>query len=851
MGELMIRRNRGFTVPQYQSVGKGEKAAASTGSTKTSGGTGLSVSETLRELMGRVSQAENRTRESRGILQKGEAVLDEVQERLGRIAQLVRESAEGDPPDRAALQAELEQLREDIERMLTGAAVNGVPLFLDEDLDLEDGAKALLYTVMGELSPLPEEIQDVPDWVKQLLEKVEGGLTPDQAIKEMTNGEFTSLEDYLNSVDNISPELKQFLTELLLTGGDFTALAGSPLMSLLAGLEGINLELLMGLLTVSQGEQEALALELAPESGAAGTEGSVQETAAQPGATLQFGQTQVTGQDLSGVSFNPSTGQLTVSGTADVTIQGMGQEEQSILITGSGKVTLQHVNAPSLTVDTDAARLVSAGDHNTLGQVELREGASLTVDGSAPLTIGALRGGSTNTLRLTGGAVTVAQEKDDTSQPLTVPIVLEGATSLAVQAASVSDASGRTLEPFDLIWKALLPGWSSIASMEVDGRQTKTALMNGDPVRLWLSKGEHGYPVHGLIIQGKDASGRPQTRYAYLRWNQQSRSFQEVSMYPNPFEITGGQPGQDWVYEEESHTLRILSNQVTAVSGGAGTDINQEPFSGRIALSDGIGTVELALEGVVCRVEEGRAFDLGRGNDVILLLQSGTSTLFESGPGCAGISLGDGTTLCIDCVRPQDGGEADGILTATGGAGSAGIGWDNAGKGGQTGHILIRGGAGVGGGARGFMGSVTIIGGMVASTGGKGGGENMGISLQVGEDSMTLPQFRLSARTLRLDRLSVLTRQYAQAAQAAVEADRRWVSRVQEAYGALYGQLEQSYGALPNVCRYLDEKKRLLRDTDSASTLLEDMRRSLLDQPVQAMRTHNRRGTEDIGQLLR
>lgn len=116
---------------------------------------------------------------------------------------------------------------------------------------------------------------------------------------------------------------------------------------------------------------------------------------------------------------------------------------------------------------------------------------------------------------------------------------------------------------------------------------------------------------------------------------------------------------------------------------------------------------------------------------------------------------------------------------------------------------------------------------------------------------MTLPQFRLSARTLRLDRLNVLTRQYAQAAQAAVEADRRWVSRVQQAYGALYGQLEQSYGALPNVCRYLDQKKRLLRDTDSAGTLLEDMRRSILLQPTQAMRTHNRRGTENIGQLLR
>lgn len=851
MGELMIRRGGGFSVPQFQSVSREEKMAGSTGSGKVAGGTGLSISETLRELMSRVNQAENRTRASRGVLQTGEAVLDEVQERLGRIAQLAQESAEGEPPDRAVLQAELEQLREDIDRMLTSAVVDGVPLFLDGDPSLEDGAEALLYAVINEAAG-QEALQDIPDWVKELLDRVEGGLTPDQAIEEMTNGEFTSLEDYLNSVEDISPELKQFLTELLLTGGSEN-LAGSPLMALLAGLKGMNLELLMGLLTVSQSEQGTLEQGTAAQTAqTADTAGTAQETpSARPDAVLELGRVRVTGQDMSAVSYDSASNRLTIGGQADVTIQGMGQQGLSILLAGSGRVTLRNVDASVLTVTSDAARLFSAGERNTLGQLELREGASLTADGGAPLSVGLLRGDSSSALRLTGGAVTVSGEEGTNPEAPAVPVVLEGAALLAARAVNVSGADGRALEPFDLVWKTLLPGWSAVTSVEVNGRQAKITLMNGDPARLWLPKGENGYPIHGLVLQGKDASGRPRTRYAYLRWNQQAGAFREVSMYPNPFEVTGGEPGEDWVYEEESHTLRILSGRVTAVSGGTGTDLNQEPFSGRIALADGIGRVELALEGVVCRVEEGRAFDLGRGNEVSLLLPSGTSSLFESGTGCAGISLGDGTTLCIDCVKPQDGGQADGILTATGGAGSAGIGWDSAGKGGRTGHILIRGGAGVGGGVHSSMGSVTIIGGLVAAGGGKGGGENMGISLQVGEDSMTLPQFRLSARTLRLDRLNVLTRQYAQAAQAAVEADRRWVSRVQQAYGALYGQLEQSYGALPNVCRYLDQKKRLLRDTDSAGTLLEDMRRSILLQPTQAMRTHNRRGTENIGQLLR
>ena len=34
-------------------------------------------------------------------------------------------------------------------------------------------------------------------------------------------------------------------------------------------------------------------------------------------------------------------------------------------------------------------------------------------------------------------------------------------------------------------------------------------------------------------------------------------------------------------------------------------------------------TLELTLDGVECRVAEGRAFDLGRGNAVVLLLQRG------------------------------------------------------------------------------------------------------------------------------------------------------------------------------------------------------------------------------------
>ena len=172
---------------------------------------------------------------------------------------------------------------------------------------------------------------------------------------------------------------------------------------------------------------------------------------------------------------------------------------------------------------------------------------------------------------------------------------------------------------FDLVWKALLPGWGALTSLTVDGRQIQTALGQSFPIRLWLDKGDpsHGWPVHALALRGKDALGRLKTRYAYLRWDQRARAFQEVPMYPNPFTVTGGEDGLDWIYEEEPHALHILSSRVTALSGGVGTDADQVPFSGRIVLADRIGRIALDLEGVDCRVSFGRAFDLGRENQEI------------------------------------------------------------------------------------------------------------------------------------------------------------------------------------------------------------------------------------------
>ncbi len=1017
MSELTIRRDREISAARYRAAEKAEKTEKGGGPIQRTEKTpGFTLSETLRQMLSGSSRTESQIRESRRTLQSGEAVLAEVQENLSRMEALAREAAGEGETDRGALQAQLDRLRQEIDRIMRSAA-GGADLFLDGDA--EDGADALLYALLSDAAAG----QDLPGWLtqggltadqllsalgldktasgadlmaaiigssldgnsaagrlaalylgaviagggidgtasmemaleglRQLMEKVAQGVPADQAVAELTGGTFTSLSDFQSQfTSGTAPGLEAFLTNLLLTGEGDLLLDFPAIPPLLAGLEGMNLELLMNLLSSGESASgEAAAPPVLPEAEAALVPAGGPDAAPPPEdhalSVMDLGSVRVSGQDLSGVSLGDN-GVLIVAGQGDVTVEGAGPDGPEILLTGSGTVTLRSVSAPLLTVDGSGVQLAGAGE-NTLQTVRLRPGAVLTLDGGGFLRMGSLEAAPTALLRLRPGAAAEVRRGEDSMGGTRIPVILEGPASLAVQADRVSDPRGRSLDPVDVIWKALLPGWSAVTAMAVDGRQVRTHLPGGELpalVRLWLGKGDgsQGHPIHSLAFWGRDGAGRAKTRYAYLRWNQQTGSFQEINMYPNPFTVTGGEADRDWVYEEETQTLRILSSRVTAVSGGSGTDASQTPFSGRIALADNIGSIELTLGGVVCRTSSGRAFSLGRENNVTLLLQSGSSSLFESGAGCAGVSLGDGACLRIDRDGSPGGrGPADGSLTAAGGPGGAGIGRDSGAGRDRTARIHIRGGvitalgtgggAGIGGGKGSPMGSIVITGGVIDATGGPGGGAGIGgalaapvgdisirggtisaaaadqaaaigagvrgacgdilitgtarilkalggnpgadigaclfggcgqvlisggadigsakpwtrtgISLEMGADTATLPQFRLSAKSLRLDGLSVATREQARAARRTVELDRRWVSRIQDAYGALYGQLEQSFSGL-----YGSQPEGPVRDSVSAGALVTDMRQSILQESARVIRTHSRRTKECVWQLL-
>lgn len=998
MGDLTIRRNRGFPAARYQPVEKTEKTAAGTQVQRAAKMAEHTDSETLQRLTDRGNQTAERTYQSRQALQKGEVALAEVEERLGRIAQLAQASAQDGAPNRGALQTELDQLRTEIDRIINTAVAGDMRLFLDGDLSSETGLELFLNAALGKApagqgSGVPawlidsmlsgtrtgkellaslgldqtaagEELMnaivnsslaDDPtvsylatvylgalisssgsgtldaayamDGLRQLLEKVAGGLSPDEALEQLTQGTFSSFEEFVEQfTDGTAPGMEDFLTALLLADGSAPALADPAVLTLLAGLENLESDLLMNLMSLLDGSGSL------PELSTAGGAAQAAGGDAAPASTLSLGTVQVTGTDLSEVSFDAATGELTIGGTADVLVQGTGLGAQALVLTGSGRVSIQDAQVSVLTVDTPFARLLTVGE-NVLGQLQMEEGFSLTLGGSGLLRLSSLLTDGSNTLRLTGGAVVVEGEDGQTLGTLPIPVIVDGPASLAAQAVLVTNPAGERLEPFDLIWQALLPGWGSITAMAADGRQAQMALWNSkypDQARLWLEKEalSHGFSIHTLTVQGKDKSGRPKTRYAYLRWNHYTGTFEELSMYPNPFTVTGGRPARDWAYEEATHTLYILSSQVTAIAGGSGTDANQAPFSGRIVLADGIGALKLSLDGVVCQVSAGRAFDLGRKNDVTLILQRGSSNRFESGAGCAGISLGDGTSVCIDCAGDsgkED--EPDGSLTATGGEGGAGIGRDSGqdadssqdadGDWDRASHILIRGGvitaagtgggAGIGGAVGAPVGDICILGGTVnaeavchaaaigaglqgqcgdiliagsariakaaggdpgadigacrfgrcgrvqVSGGADIGGAKLctrtGIPLQIGERTATLPQFPLSTKAMGLDDLLLTTKEYALAAKAIVEADRRRVTQMQAAYGVLYSRLAMGPVTERRAAAVMMGWSPM-RDTNWADKLLDDLQQEIL-QANQAVAAHNQRDCGDVKQLLR
>lgn len=992
MGELAIRRNRTLAAARQQPAVRTGKSTG-TASGQKSASAGDVISETLRQKFGGVRLAE--VRESRRTLQTGEAILTEVQERLSRMEGLTEEAASG-KGDEDALQKAIEELARQIDRILGSASTGGGSLFLEEagtpGVDvllalLQGGAKAEtlpdwlldgltntmsakeLFAVLGvdenaegaelllaianasnssaksRLTALllgavilkgSPTLEEAIQGLRELLEKIQAGIPADEAMDSLTDGAFDSLWQFRNQIAaGTLPGLADFLDSLFSDSGavlDASLLDTTFLLALTGGKDPAETPLsgLLNLLQTNDGEVSGNAA--ASESGGG------------PITAQQYGDVQAAGRDLSGVTAGSpeASGQaegpvgLTVGGTAHVAVQSPAA--LALRLIGSGAVLLRSPEGAAVSVEASHARLFVLGQANPERGVSLslNQDTSLTLGGDGLLHLTGLHGKTGSTLHLAAGTAAVLEQPDGEHSGAMPTVVVHGPVSFAAHGVQVRDTSGRTLQPFDVVWRTFLPGWARISSVEIDGRHVKMALLHGEPARLWLDKGDRGHPI-SLFFRGWDSKGNSMSRYAYLHWNQQEMGFDEMDMYPNPFTVTGGEMGRDWVYEEDTRTLRILSPMVTGIAGGSGTDANQSPYWGRLALADGIGAITLTLLGVVCRPDAGSGFDLGAGNELTLLLENGTENFLEGGPGCAGVALGVGSVLYLDCPEDSGGGRTPaGMLTASGGRGGAGIGRDS-GSGADTScRIVVRGGtiqaegsgggAGIGAGKDGGMGDIEISGGEISATGkdggaGIGGGLNgsvgnlilrggkitaaafchaaaIGAGLRGGcgeirisgtvhivkalggnpgadiggglfggckgvfvsgaadigrakiwspkdeaeDGNMTLPQFRLSASSLGLNRLHLHSPEDVRRAREILRADRLWVAQVQEAYGALYSRLGQNGQSR----RERAEASGLLRETAAAGAVLDLVRQSIHQPSAQALRSHSGQKTDGV-----
>lgn len=104
---------------------------------------GLAISEKMRAQITGLEAAQKNVKDGISLVNTAEGALQEVQDMMNRMVYLAQESANGtfdNPVDRKALQAEVDQLRDEINRIADSANFNGIKL-LDGSLATADGGE--------------------------------------------------------------------------------------------------------------------------------------------------------------------------------------------------------------------------------------------------------------------------------------------------------------------------------------------------------------------------------------------------------------------------------------------------------------------------------------------------------------------------------------------------------------------------------------------------------------------------------------------------------------------------------------------------------------------------------------
>ncbi len=192
---------------------------------------GLAISEKMRAQITGLEAAQKNVKDGISLVNTAEGALQEVQDMMNRMVYLAQESANGtfdNPVDRKALQAEVDQLRDEINRIADSANFNGIKL-LDGSLATANGGEG--NDNMGNVS-----LVDFQNSAAGGGTFTEGGGSATKAKTELTvaaatvaQGDVVKMTMALSDGSEYSVEMKVSGTKLLSMDGESTyaTLAGS------------------------------------------------------------------------------------------------------------------------------------------------------------------------------------------------------------------------------------------------------------------------------------------------------------------------------------------------------------------------------------------------------------------------------------------------------------------------------------------------------------------------------------------------------------------------------------------------------------------------------------------------
>ncbi len=112
---------------------------------------GLAISEKMRAQITGLDKAQDNAKDGISLVQTAEGALTEVHDMLNRMYELAEQSANGtfeDATDRAQLQKEVTQLKDEINRIADSANFNGIKL-LDGSMAAKAGVETVKTSIAG------------------------------------------------------------------------------------------------------------------------------------------------------------------------------------------------------------------------------------------------------------------------------------------------------------------------------------------------------------------------------------------------------------------------------------------------------------------------------------------------------------------------------------------------------------------------------------------------------------------------------------------------------------------------------------------------------------------------------